>query len=92
MLPLSSIEVLSDRIRLVTHTNKGTVELLYSSIPANVINQPVATVESWVNTWLASNVVNMQVRVHIFSLAPLSLTTICVNMGEPIFASWWSIP
>lgn len=90
MPPLGSIEVLSDRIRLVTHTSKGTVEFLHSSIPANVLNKPIATVESWVNTWLASNVVDFQAKVHIVSLTPFVINIICVNAGLPIPANWWS--
>ena len=64
--------------------------LTRAMIPPNILNQPIVTIEAWVNTFLAANIAGMTVRVHIESVNPqLVWTLICLNAGLPVPSNWW---
>lgn len=87
MPPVRSITAIADGFVIVT-TNQGTKTLTRDMIPANVLSQPVATVEAWVNAWLAQNITGMVALVHITQLTPtLIAQVICANSQPP--ANWW---
>ena len=85
MPPVRSVTITPDSVTLVTV--KGTRTLLASDIPQN--QNTAAKAETWANTWLAANVLDCQVRVHVFSLSPLSWTCGTWNLGLPIPDGWW---
>lgn len=73
-------------IRLVT--NRGTFEITESTIPPNVFNKPIATVEAWANDWLATNLPPPPyTALHIFSLSPFRVTMYAGD--DPPSATWW---
>ena len=69
--------------------DRGTFEITESTIPPNVINKPIATVEDWCNTWLSTNVVPPPyLAVHIFSLSPFAITIYTGDAPPP--PNWWA--
>lgn len=82
-----SISATADGFVIVT-SNQGTKTFTRALIPANVLSQPVATVEAWVNTWLSQNTTGMVALVHITQLTPtLIAQVICANSQPP--SNWW---
>lgn len=73
-------------IRVVT--TKGTFEITESTIPPNVMNKPIETVEAWCNDWLNTNVQHPPyIAVHIFSLSPFNVQLYTGDV--PPVGNWW---
>lgn len=64
-----------------------TKTLTYASMPAS--QNTIAKVESFINSWLASNVNSCQMVCHIFSINPVKATIYTANLGDSIPANWW---
>ena len=86
MPPVRSIQLSSTRLTVIDKA--GTKTLLATSVPSTQ-NTP-EKIETWVNTWLAANLVDYQARVHVFSLSPLLWTIGTWNAGLAIPANWWA--
>lgn len=72
-------------VRIVSQ--KGTFEVFQSQIPSNVINKPIATIEAWINNFLAQTQPDFFAVVHIFTVSPFSFT---IYAGETApSGSWW---
>jgi hypothetical protein len=75
-------------IRVVT--NKGTFEVTEGTIPQNVFNKPIPTIEAWANQWLADNLIAPPyVVIHIFSLSPFNVQLYTGDV--PPDANWWVV-
>jgi hypothetical protein len=62
--------------------------LLAASIPVG--NNTPSKVETFINTiWIPANVTDYQMRVHVFSIAPLRVALGTWNMNETIPPNWW---
>ena len=73
---------------VVTASNgQKTWTLTEAMIPAQQ-NTP-AKVEAWANNWLAANVTECQVLIHVFSLAPLKMTVWTGTLGALVPVDWW---
>jgi hypothetical protein len=85
---LKTVALTPDGSGVTITTAKGTFALTQSDIPANVLNKTPAVVETWVNTWLATNLPDFGCVVHVFSLVPLSYTVYTGPLPAP--ANWWT--
>ena len=89
---------LSDGIRILT--GRGGVDISYSraAMVADAGNKNITQVEDVFNNYLSNKWPYDQIRVHIYSLSPLSYTIIVANQfnfdGTPyvISANWWELP
>ena len=73
-------------IRVVS--TKGTFEVWEDQLPNNVANKDVATIEAWINDWLAARTQpEFFAAVHIFSKDPLVLQL--YTGAEPPPPNWW---
>ncbi len=89
MPSIQSIDIGPDTITLVTE--KGTKTLTRADIPANVLNKPIATVETFANTWLATNEPDLLMAIHIFALNPVLIwTSYGTSLGMSIPAQWFA--
>lgn len=78
----------ADSVTITTH--KGTRTLTRADIPANVINKPIATIEGFVRQWLATNIPECQMDVHITSVTPTLLWTfVAADPNITIPPNWW---
>lgn len=87
MPAIKSVRKIADGFEIVT-TAQGIKTLTRDMIPANVLSQPVATVEAWVNAWLASNLTGMIALVHIEQLSPTLIVDVICSNTQPS-ANWW---
>ena len=85
MPPVRSVQIADNSLTI--RDKSGTRTLTASMIP--LTQNTVAKVETWINTWLAANLVNYQARVHVFALSPLRVTVGTWNAGLPIEPNWW---
>lgn len=85
MPALRSVRATETLIEIVQAS--GTKTLLASSVPGS--NDTAAKWETFANTWSASNILDCQVRVHVFSLTPLRWTVGTWNLGAVIDPNWW---
>jgi hypothetical protein len=72
----------------VRWTDHRGVERVFTAtnIPKNL---SIAQAEAWANDWLDGQVEGYVMRVHIFSLNPLSINVCCADVEEKIPALWW---
>ena len=80
MPPVTAVAITPDRLTI------GTKECLVSDIPVTARNTPTK-----LEAALAAQFdqTNYDVRVHVFSLAPLHYTVGTWNKGSSIPANWW---
>lgn len=98
---ITGVQILSDRIA-IDSAGRGRKEFLYNSIPAVIVNQGPAAVETWANTWIddPANNVNRGVEngqvvrywyavFHCFS-TPIVEGSFTIYVGaEPPPPNWW---
>lgn len=86
MPPIRSVTITSTGFTVTDPTGAAKV-FTASAIPS--AQNTAAKVETWVNTWLAANLVGYQARVHVFARSPLVWTLGTWNTGESIPENWW---
>jgi hypothetical protein len=86
MPAIRSLQVNSDSITFVD--DKGTHTFLASDIPQSS-NTP-SKVETFVNNWLAANITDYQIAVHVISVNPLNASIYTADFGATIPSNWWN--
>lgn len=85
MPPIRSVSIDATQIQILDRI--GTRRLTYSSIPQS--QNSIAKAEAWVNNWLAQNITEYAVVVHVFSISPLRVTVWTGAAGTSPPADWW---
>jgi hypothetical protein len=84
---------LTDGITIKTGSGHSNIRYTKAQLETLFATKTIAQCETAANTWLAGQFsqgkLTDNIQIHIFSLSPLTYTTICSS--APIPANWWTI-
>ena len=74
--------------KLIVFDQDGSYEFDAGDIPNDA--NTVQKLEDYLNNeWLPTVAGDYQIKVHIFSVSPLTLTAFTADIGESIPENWW---